>query len=132
MFPATLTRQANQRSDPGPDPVPGMPAIQVSHIQGQFADCKEHVDLGRPRHRLPAARAVVDSPVVQARVTVGQGVDAGQDRDQTDRVQGCTAGARVHAETLRLRVRILAMASSAVSSASGSVCRYFSVVVMLP
>src|SRR5260221_9068462 len=42
------------------------------------------------------------------------------------------AGPWVHAVTLRLRVRILANASSAVSSASGKVCKYFSVVEMLP
>jgi hypothetical protein len=63
-------------------------------------------------------------------VAVRESVGAGQDRDDADRVQGRLSRPGIHADFPRLR--ILLKASSARSSAPGGVCRYFSVVAMLP
>ena len=127
--PGHADRQAAQRGGPGPDPLPGGPGVQVGDVEGEFPDGQEHVDLGRPGHRLPAGQPVMDRPVVQTRVAVGQGVGAGEDGDHSDRVQGRLARAGIHAGFRRFRIRL--SASSAVSSAVGRLCRYFSVVEML-
>jgi hypothetical protein len=123
--------QASQRGHPRPDSLPGGPAVEVGDVKGELTNGQEHIDLGRPGLCLPSRQPVVDCPAVQADVAVGQGVAAGQDGDQADRVQGRAAGARVHADLANPVLRTRERASSAVSSASGSVCRYLSVVTML-
>ena len=41
-------RQPDERGRPRSDPLPGLPPVQVRHIQRQLPDGEEHIDLRRP------------------------------------------------------------------------------------
>jgi hypothetical protein len=52
--PGDAHRQPGQRGGPGPDPLPGGPAVEVGDVERELADGQEHVDLGGPGLGLPA------------------------------------------------------------------------------
>ena len=64
--------QAGDGGGPGPDPLPCGPPVEVGDAKREFSDGEEDVGLGGPGHGLPAAQAVVDGPVVQSGVAVGE------------------------------------------------------------
>lgn len=85
--PGDADHQAKDRGDPRPDPLPHRPPVQVRDVQRELPHDEEHVDLGRPRHRLPPAEPMMRRPLVQSRVAVRQSIRAGQDGEHRDRVK---------------------------------------------
>src|SRR5215831_12348772 len=84
---AAVSRSVRVTGWPGPGWMwPTFPATLTIRPVSAVADGQEHVDLGGPGHGLPAAEPVVDGPVVQPGITVGERVSASQDRDRADRV----------------------------------------------
>jgi len=51
--------QPDQGSRPRPYPLPHGPAIEVGDVQRELTHREKHINLGRPRHRLPARQAVM-------------------------------------------------------------------------